>query len=187
LRPGEALSARKVVGTYWEAQRGDGTPFREFATREQALEYMREFRRLDATGAGRRIVKVTRYAGRATALDLHDAVVQAREEERSIARAVQATMVETHDDYCARAVAKAVEAERLAERRRCAGTCTSIARDYPRGSFRAMGAAQCAAYLNTGHLCAAEPDDVDALDPARPDDPLRRPTARERTAGRGEP
>jgi hypothetical protein len=58
------MNLRALIGTYWEAQRGDGTPFREFATRKQALEYMREFRRLDATGAGRRVVKVTRYAGR---------------------------------------------------------------------------------------------------------------------------
>jgi hypothetical protein len=160
------VSARRVIGTYWEAQRGDGTPFREFATRKQAMEYVRGFRRLDATGAGRRIVKVTRYAGRSTALDLHDAVVQAREEERSIARAVQTTMVETHDDYCARAVTKAVAAEREA----CAEVCEKIAlrlasfADGPitpherrEGQIRALGAADCLKALRSAKPEPATP------------------------------
>jgi hypothetical protein len=83
------VSARKVVGTHWEAQRGDGTPFREFATRKQALEYMREFRRLDATGAGRRVVKVTRYAGREfSQADVEAAVAKAVAAEREACAAL---------------------------------------------------------------------------------------------------
>jgi hypothetical protein len=78
------MNLRALIGTYWEAQLGDGTPFREFATRKQALEYMREFRRLDATGAGRRVVKVTRYAGRGFSQADVEAAVEA-ERERCVA------------------------------------------------------------------------------------------------------
>jgi hypothetical protein len=117
------VSARKVVGTHWEAQRGDGTPFREFATRKQAMEYVRGFRRLDATGAGRRIVKVTRYAGRGfSQADVEAAVARGRLEELAKLQALleqngrllqdNLRLMVSRDADVDAAVAKAVAAER---------------------------------------------------------------------------
>jgi hypothetical protein len=132
------MNLRALIGTYWEAHRGDGTPFREFATREQALEYVCEFRRLDATGAGRRIVKVTRYAGRGlTQADVEAAVARGRLEELAKLQALleqngrllqdnMRLMVSRDADVDA-AVAKAV----AAERERCVAWIVAWRRDMP--------------------------------------------------------